>query len=108
MNNQRDIDLGTIISITTGRLYSGLDKIQTALEYITNNEIYTHQIPIATDEATPYILSKYPELKGVGENEVFNNKEEVFDFVKKQKEIFGEELSLSPMSKKETKKSVLK
>ncbi len=102
MENQemeKNFDLGTVLSLTTSRMFSELDKIQEALEYVTGGSIWTHQIPRALGQVAPYILSIYPQLEGIGMDEPINSKEEAIAFVNSQKEIFGDSLPLSPMSK---------
>ncbi len=96
---QKNFDLGTVLSLTTHRMLSEMDKIQDALEYVTGDPIWTHQIPRVMGQVTPYVLSLYPQLEGVGLNEPINSKEEAIAFVNSQKEVFGDSLPLSPMSK---------
>ena len=96
---QKNIDLGVILSITTHRLYGELDDYYEALRYLTGDPIWSHQIGRVCEQVKPYILSLYPQLEGVGSNEKFNSEEEVFAFVKSQKDVFGDSLPLSPMPK---------
>ena len=42
-NNERNFDLGTVLSITTGR-------------------VFTNQLPRVAEITQPYILSRYPQL----------------------------------------------
>ncbi len=96
---QRDFDLGAILNITTSRLFTNMDDVYEVLDYLTGDSIYTHQIPRVMDAAQPYVLSLHPELKGVGDNVEINSFEDAKAFVDEQKKIFGEKLSLKPMSK---------
>lgn len=98
-NNQRSFELGTILSLTTHRMLNDLDKIQEALDFITDDQIMTHQIPRVLDEVTPFILSLYPDLAEVEVDDSINTKEKVEAFVNSQKEKFGDRLPLDKMSK---------
>ena len=102
MNNpelQKDFDLGAVLNITTGRLFTRMDDVYNVLNYLTGDSIFTHQIPRVMEIAKPYVLSLHPELKGVGDDVEIHNFEEAMAFVDEQKKIFGEKLSLKPMSK---------
>ncbi|MBP5684567.1 MAG: hypothetical protein J6X02_04865 [Bacilli bacterium] len=97
--NQKYFDLGAILNITTRRLFTSMDDIHDILSYLTGNKLYTHQLPRAEDFAQPYILSLYPELKGVGVDVEIHSAEDAKAFVDEQKKIFGEKLPLRPMPK---------
>ena len=38
-------DLGAILNITTGRLFTNMDDVYEVLNYLTGDDICTHQIP---------------------------------------------------------------
>lgn len=95
--NQRYFDLGAILNITTGRLFTNMDDIYEILNFLTQENLYTHQLTRVADEAESYILTLYPELKGVGKDVKINNFDEAKAFVDEQKKIFGDKLPLSPM-----------
>lgn len=96
---QKDFDLGAILNITTSRLFTSIEDIVEVLSYLTGDSIYIHQIPRVMEAAKPYVLSLYPELKGVGDDVIINSFEDVKAFIDEQKKIFGEKLPLKPMSK---------
>ena len=99
-SNEREFDLGIILSVTTSRLFTDIENIYNVSEYLSGKNVNSHQIPDILGRAKPYILSLYPDLEGIGEDEVFSSKEDVDKFVNKQKEVFGETLPLKPMYKK--------
>lgn len=96
---QREFDLGAILNITTGRLFTNMDDVYEVLNYLIGDSIYTHQIPRAASAAQAYVLSLHPELKGIGDDAVITSLEDAKAFVDEQKKVFGEKLPLSPMSK---------
>ena len=94
----KQFDLGAILNITTGKLLTSMDDVYEILNYLTENNVFTHEIPKVMDRAKLYILSKYPELKDVDMNISINNLEETQKFVYAQKKVYGEKLLLTPMS----------
>ena len=74
----KEFDLGIILSLTTGRIFAKLDKLCDAVDYLTNDKIYTHQMIRVLPILKEYVLSTYPELRGIGEEEKFENVRRVF------------------------------
>lgn len=97
-NNERNFDLGTVLTITSGRLFTDMDNVYDILNYLSNDEIYTHQIPRVMKAAQSHVLGRYPQLDGVGKEVVINNEQDVKTFIHEQKEIYGDSFGLSPMS----------
>lgn len=56
--------IGDILSITTKRLVSDrhIDAIYETLNFLTSDELFTHQIPRAWSECEPWIRTQYPQL----------------------------------------------
>lgn len=96
-NNEKNFDLGTILTVTTGRLFVEIEKVYDILNYLSNDNIYAHQIPRVRKVAQSYILERYPQLEGVGKAVVVNNWEDVMVFLDSQKAILGDSFALSPM-----------
>ena len=103
MNNeetvQREFDLGAVLNITSGRLFTNMDDIYDMLEFITGSKLYTQMLPEASVLAKAYVLLFHPELQGVGLDAVINNQEDADNFVKEQKKKFGDTITLSPIGK---------
>lgn len=97
--NSKQFDLGAILNITTGILFTSMDDVYEVLNYLTGDSIFIHQIPRVMDAAKPYVLSLHPELEGVGVGVAINSFEDAKAFVDEQKKIYGNKLSLTPMSK---------
>lgn len=64
MTTNRTFPLGDVLSITTGRFLSsrGMDGIYEILNYMTGDNLFTHQLPRAIDECAPWLLRRYPHL----------------------------------------------
>ena len=98
-DDKRNFDLGTIISITSGRMFTQLNNIYDILSYLTNRNIYTHQVQYVSELAKYHILEKYPMLEGVGAYVSISSEEEAISFINEQKKIYGESLTLNPINK---------
>lgn len=59
--------LGDILTITTGRLVSprGMDAVYDVLNWMTGDDLFTHQLPRAMDECQPHLLAQHPDLAGI-------------------------------------------
>lgn len=66
----RDFHLGDILSITTGRLVSPrhMDGIYDILNYMSGDNLFTHQLPRVMGEARPILLAAHPQLSSVDED----------------------------------------
>ena len=96
----RTFDLGTVLTITTDRvLTDDFSNVYKILSFLTQEDLWTTQIPRAADAAKSYILQKYPQLAGVGEKEKITTKEELAKFLAEKAEIFGNEFTFEPMTK---------
>lgn len=62
---ERMFHIGDVLSITTGRLVSpsGIDGICDILNFMTMDNLMTHQIPRACEECRPYLFAQYPWLE---------------------------------------------
>lgn len=96
-NKERSFDLGTVLSATTGRMFTNMNNIFDIFNYLANEEIYIHQFPRVAKAAELHILQRYPQLNGVGKDVIINNEEDVTTFLNSQKEIYGNSFPLSPM-----------
>ena len=97
----RIFDLGTVMSLVSGKRFTSMEKIYDALNFLTQSEIYTHQIPRAIDACTKHIIKTYPELAGIGDDVIINDEEECMKFISDLKMVFGDEFVLEPLPKEE-------
>jgi hypothetical protein len=93
---KKKFDLGTILSITDGHLFTEMENVCGILNYMTGDELYTHQLPRATEECAPVILRQYPQFANIdGSNVDTDNWREFLD---EQIEKFGNEFEIEPVS----------
>lgn len=71
----RDFHIGDILSITTGHLVSPrlMGGVYDILNFMQNDNLFTHQLPRASQECKPYLLEQHPQLaivtgEGITEN----------------------------------------
>ncbi len=96
-NNERTFDLGSVLTVATGKLFTEMANLQYILDYLSNDSIFVHQIPRVMKTAQSYVLAKYPQLEGVGQDVVINGWEDVKAFLDSQKAVLGDSFALSPM-----------
>ena len=63
----RPFSLATVLTITTGRLVAedGIDSMYEILNYMTRDNLYTHQLLRASGECKPWLLRWHPKLAEV-------------------------------------------
>ena len=59
--------IGDVLSITTGKMVSptGMDGIYKILNFMTGEDLYTHQLPRAMRVCAPHLLQQHPQLAEV-------------------------------------------
>jgi len=64
--SQKNFHLGDLLSVTTGLLVSsrGFDGVYEILNFLTGDDLMTHQLPRACRAAADWLTSQYPELHG--------------------------------------------
>jgi len=72
-----------------------MDGIYDILNYMTDDDLFTHQLPRAKEECTPHILAQYPQLEDVDTSMV--NGENWEKWLNEQVKKFGEKLPLKPL-----------
>jgi hypothetical protein len=96
---QRYFHLGDILTITTGLLVSPrhVGGIYDILNFMTGDNLFTHQFPRAMDECQPVLLAQHPQLRAVQVPDEFDGKEHVDRWLASQVARFGETLPVMPL-----------
>ena len=103
----REFHLGDILSITTGRLVSPrhMDGIYDILNFLTGDNLFTHQLPRAAGECQGPLLAQHPALADVEDLDKFGDEDgalEVKDAVDRwlaaQIAIYGETLPVTALA----------
>lgn len=101
----KDFALGDVLSITTGALVSRdhIDGVYRILNYMTNDNLFTHQLPRASRECEGPLLAQHPQLAAIVVPEfsgVTNDerKAAVYAWLDGMERAYGETLSIEPLT----------
>lgn len=92
--------LGDVLSVTTGNLLSprGMGGVYDVLNFLTGDNLFTHQLPRARQECKPHVLRQHPQLRDVHPTwDDHAEKGFVDAWLAEQVQKFGETLELSPV-----------
>lgn len=64
---KKQFHISDVLSVTTGRLVSTrhMAGIYEILNHMTNDQLFTHQLPRASAECKPWLIRQYPQLADV-------------------------------------------
>jgi hypothetical protein len=93
----RLFDIGDVLSITTGCLVSPrlMDGVYDILNYMTGDELFTHQLPRAAQACKPTLLEQFPQLAEVNADEVNPSNHE--QWLAAQRAKFGAAFAVTPI-----------
>ena len=98
----RTFHLGDILSITTGCLVSPrhMDGIYDVLNFMTGDNLFTHQLPRAAGECKDPLLAQHPDLAAIVPPDDFGSDPEaaVKAWLAEQVAIYGETREVSPLA----------
>ena len=99
----RPFHLGDILSVTTGRLVSPrhIDGVYDILNFMTGDNLFTHQLPRASRECEGPLLAQHPDLASVEVPEDFDGKEDVDRWLAEQVAVYGEMRDVAPLAAEE-------
>lgn len=73
MNQTKTFPLRVLLTVTTGRLLTephdggnGIDQLYAILDWMTNDQNFTHQLPRVAEECKPWLFKWFPELAPCG------------------------------------------
>lgn len=97
MVSKRTFDLGDVLSITTGMLVSPrlITGVYDILNFMTGDNLYTHQLPRVSEECRPYLLKQHPQLADIDASHV--GRENWQQWMQQQVDKFGQTLEVEPL-----------
>jgi hypothetical protein len=100
MTETRDFHLGDILSITTGCLVSPshIQGVYGILNWMTGDNLFTHQLPRAGEECAGPLLEQHPDLAAVEVPAEFTSKEHVLAWLDEQVARYGETRPVAPLA----------
>jgi hypothetical protein len=95
----KSFHLGDILSVTTGHLVSPshMDGIYDVLNWMTGDDLMTHQLPRAADECEGALLAQHPDLAGIVVPGL-DGKDAVDAWLAEQIALFGEYRDVAPLA----------
>ncbi len=92
--------LGDILSVTTGRLVSPrhIDGVYDILNWMTGDNLMTHQLPRACGECEGLLRAQHPDLIAIAIPEFGGDKDAVGRWLAEQVAIYGETREVAPLA----------
>jgi hypothetical protein len=101
MSAPRTFHLGDVLSITTGRLVSPrhMEGVHDILDWMTGDNLFTHQLPRAARECEIPLLHQHPDLAAIVPPESFGDDPEqgVASWLATQVANYGETRQVAPL-----------
>lgn len=91
---------GAVLSVLTGYLVSEnrMAGVYQVLNFMTGENVYTHQIPRICREAAPVILAMHPHLRATIEEAKQVNGQNCWDWLARWKDRYGDEIAVPVMN----------
>lgn len=101
--NAKAMPLGDVLSVTDGALVSRdhIDGVYRVLNFMTGDNLFTHQLPRAADECRPAILAQHPWLADIHPPEWDHDgdiKVQVFGWLDEMEAAHGPTVLLTPLA----------
>jgi hypothetical protein len=98
----RFFKLGAVLSVVSGKLLCPIDDLYEILNYMTGDDLMTHQLPRASKMCKPAILKQWPLLAEIKTDQInTENWKQELDAIISQIDV--SELELTPLTKDEYK-----
>jgi hypothetical protein len=102
----KTFDLGTVLTVTTGRMLTDMGSLYEILNFMTGESLMTHQLPRASEACEEPLLAQFPKLAEVQVPEKFTGDDlaqVVADWVADQEKIYGSTFEVEPLESFEHK-----
>ena len=63
--NTKPFTLGEVLSITDGRLMCAMEGVYRILDWMTGDQLFTHQLPRAMRECQPVLRQQLPQVAAI-------------------------------------------
>lgn len=95
----RSFHLGDILSVATGCLVSPrhIDGVYDLCNFMTGDNLFTHQLPRAANECGPEIFRQHPDLKNITVPS-FDGEAEVWAWLAAVTAEYGEHRDIAPLA----------
>jgi hypothetical protein len=89
----KEFAIETVLSVTTGLLLTGIDDVYKILNYMTGDELFTHQLPRAARQVKPELLKQHPALGNDDLKQKISKLEQLIEFNRERK-LSNDEMTL--------------
>jgi hypothetical protein len=89
--------LGTVLSVTTGRLLCPVDDLYQILNYMTGDSLFTHQLPRAYEVCVRPLLAQFPQLADVQVPADLKGEDACRAWLTNQIGIYGDTFDVEPL-----------
>lgn len=93
----RQFTLGTVLSITTGRLLCPIGDVCQILHYMTGDSLFTHQLPRVRKMCEKPLLAQFPQLADVQVPEALSGEESCRLWLDGQESLYGNIFDVEPL-----------
>ncbi|MFI7131592.1 hypothetical protein ACIBQ1_38360 [Nonomuraea sp. NPDC050153] len=99
MTETRDFHIGDILSGASHVLVSPtrFDGLYQILNWMTGDNLFTHQLPRAAEECTPSLLAQHPDLAEVDVPKSFEDEATYEAWMTEQVALYGEIRPVAPL-----------
>lgn len=87
-------DIGTVLSISHDHLLCPIDNVYKILNFMLDENLYTHQLPRAGRFARPFVFQQHPQLAEWDLYDPQVNRDTWEDLLIKARDIFGTHLEI--------------
>lgn len=94
----RQFPLGAVLTVTTGIVLCQVDGIYEILNYLTGDDLFTHQLPRASEECRDPLLAQHPRLAEIVVPKGLNTFERVDAWLSEQAKKYGALIDLEPVA----------
>lgn len=95
---KRTFHLGALLSVTTEHLVCEIADVHALLDFMTGDNLFTHQLPRACDESKPALLRQFPFLAEVEFPEGVRGEGLVREWLKEQAAAHGAWFEVEPLN----------
>jgi hypothetical protein len=92
----RDFPLGVVLSITTGILFTDLENVYDICNWMSGDNLMTHQLPRVAEECASELLRQHPQLDLQPPSE-FADFAEVLRWLSEQVARYGDSVRVAPL-----------
>lgn len=88
-------DIGTILSISHSRLLTNIGNVYEILNYMLDDNLFTHQLPRAGRFCQKFVIAEHPQLEEWNDFNEQITTENWKQYLEKAEAMFGKELEIS-------------